>query len=58
MVTLESEGGSAEMSVCTELALGVVVHMFSRFQRAGIMYFLLAKEKICYFNHFTHLYFI
>lgn len=38
VVTLESERGSAEMSVCTELALGVVLRMFSRCQRAGINY--------------------
>ena len=38
MVTLASERGCAEMSVCTELALGVVVRMFSRWQGAGINY--------------------
>lgn len=38
MVTLESKRGCAEMSIGTELALGVVVRMFYRWQGAGINY--------------------
>lgn len=38
MVTLESERSCAEKSVCTELALGVVVRMFPRWQGEGINY--------------------